>query len=97
MEEKALETMGENKASYMMKDAVGKIPASDQEDVKELKQGLGNALGGGLQNPLGKFVSVFYPSICKRRGQQRGVQGQDCTILTMLGRVAIPPTTPLRR
>lgn len=31
MEEKALETMGENKASYMMKDAIGRVPASDQE------------------------------------------------------------------
>jgi len=31
MEEKALETMGENKASYMMKDAIGQMPASDQQ------------------------------------------------------------------
>lgn len=31
MEEKALETMGENKASYLMKDAIGKVPASDQK------------------------------------------------------------------
>jgi len=31
MEEKALETMGENKASYMMKDTIGKMPASDQK------------------------------------------------------------------
>lgn len=32
MEEKALETMGENKASYMMKDAINKhVPASDQK------------------------------------------------------------------
>lgn len=30
MEDKALETMGENKASYMMKDTIGKVPASDQ-------------------------------------------------------------------
>jgi hypothetical protein len=57
MEEKALETMGENKMSYMMKDQISKVPASDQEDVKELKKGLGNAVGGGMQNPLGKFVS----------------------------------------
>ncbi|KAK5120415.1 hypothetical protein LTR85_006354 [Meristemomyces frigidus] len=56
MEEKALETMGENKASYMMKDAIGKVPASDQEEVKELQKGLGNSLGGSLQNPLGKFA-----------------------------------------
>ncbi|KAK4550040.1 hypothetical protein LTR36_003007 [Oleoguttula mirabilis] len=56
MEEKALETMGENKASYMMKDAIGKVPASDQEDIKELQKGLGNVAGGGLQNPLGKFA-----------------------------------------
>lgn len=74
MEEKALETMGENKASYLMKgmchclimlplastnlssDQINKIPASDQQDVKDLKKGLGNALGGSLQNPLGKEV-----------------------------------------
>jgi hypothetical protein len=41
MEEKALETMGENKASYLMKDAVGKIPASDQEVSDELRSDLG--------------------------------------------------------
>ncbi|KAF2151685.1 hypothetical protein K461DRAFT_279169 [Myriangium duriaei CBS 260.36] len=55
-EEKALETMGENKASYVLKDQISKLPASDQEDVKELQKGLGNALGGTLQNPLGKFA-----------------------------------------
>jgi hypothetical protein len=31
MEEKALETMGENKMSYMMKDSFSKIPTSDQK------------------------------------------------------------------
>ncbi|KAK4565259.1 hypothetical protein LTR86_003876 [Recurvomyces mirabilis] len=56
MEEKALETMGENKASYMMKDAIGSMPASDQKEVKEVQQGLGNLTGGALQNPLGKFA-----------------------------------------
>ncbi|KAK0836672.1 hypothetical protein LTR03_013462 [Friedmanniomyces endolithicus] len=50
MEEKALETMGENKASYMMKDAIGQMPASDQQ------KGLGNIMGGSMQNPLGKFT-----------------------------------------
>lgn len=35
LEEKALETMGENKASYMMKDAIGKVPASDQKVNKQ--------------------------------------------------------------
>ncbi|OQO00378.1 hypothetical protein B0A48_13726 [Cryoendolithus antarcticus] len=54
LEEKALETMGENKMSYMMKDGISKIPADDQEDVKELKKSLGNAGGGLMQNPLGK-------------------------------------------
>ncbi|KAK5130054.1 hypothetical protein LTR08_002528 [Meristemomyces frigidus] len=56
MEEKALETMGENKASYMMKDALGKVPASDQKDIQDLNKGLSNAAGGALQNPLGKFT-----------------------------------------
>ncbi|THZ75595.1 hypothetical protein D6C84_09055 [Aureobasidium pullulans] len=45
MEEKALETMGENKASYLVK---------DQKDVNQLKSGVGNLVGGALQNPLGK-------------------------------------------
>lgn len=48
--------MGENKASYLTKSYVEKIPASDQKDVHELKTGVGNAAGGALQNPLGKFV-----------------------------------------
>ena len=56
LEEKALDTLGENKASYLTKSYVEKIPASDQKDVKELKTGVGNAAGGALQNPLGKFV-----------------------------------------
>ncbi|PSK60552.1 hypothetical protein C1H76_4446 [Elsinoe australis] len=54
MEDKALETMGENKASYMMKNQINKVPASDQQDVKELKKGISNLAGGALQNPLGK-------------------------------------------
>ncbi|PNS13933.1 hypothetical protein CAC42_1424 [Sphaceloma murrayae] len=54
MENKALETMGENKASFMVKNQINKVPASDQQDVKDLKQGLGNLAGGALQNPLGK-------------------------------------------
>jgi hypothetical protein len=53
MEKKALETMGENKASYVLKDQISKIPASDQEDVGKLKKTLGNTVGGALQNPLG--------------------------------------------
>ncbi|KAF2146671.1 uncharacterized protein K452DRAFT_282848 [Aplosporella prunicola CBS 121167] len=56
MEEKALKTMGENKASYLVKDQVNKLPASDQKDVKEVKKGLGNLAGGSLQNPVGKFA-----------------------------------------
>lgn len=56
MEEKALETMGENKASYMTKDMLSKVPDAEQEDVKDLKKGLSNAAGGALQNPLGKFA-----------------------------------------
>ncbi|KAI6812696.1 hypothetical protein KC340_g16808 [Hortaea werneckii] len=54
MEEQALKTMGENKASFLMNDAIGKVPDSDQQDVKELKKGLSNASGGVLQNPAGK-------------------------------------------
>lgn len=56
IEDKALNTMGENKASYLTKSYVDKIPASDQKDVNELKKGVGNAAGGVLQNPLGGFV-----------------------------------------
>ncbi|EME43823.1 hypothetical protein DOTSEDRAFT_131088 [Dothistroma septosporum NZE10] len=64
MEEKALETMGEashpftltNKASYVTKDMLGKVPDSDQQELKDLKGGLSNAAGGALQNPLGKLA-----------------------------------------
>lgn len=31
LERKALKTMGENKASYMMKDQINKVPDSDQQ------------------------------------------------------------------
>ncbi|KAK7064676.1 hypothetical protein R3P38DRAFT_3165697 [Favolaschia claudopus] len=54
LEEKALKTMGENKASYIVKDQISKVPASDQKDVKEIRQGVANLAGGALQNPLGK-------------------------------------------
>jgi hypothetical protein len=75
MEKAALKSMGENKASYLMKglfhlfpfpeiyywafantfpDQISKIPESDQQDVKDLKKGISNAVGGGLQNPLGE-------------------------------------------
>jgi len=54
IEKAALKTMGENKASYVMKDQISKIPVSDQEDVKDFKKSLGNALGDGLQNPIGE-------------------------------------------
>ncbi|OAL07329.1 hypothetical protein IQ06DRAFT_289058 [Phaeosphaeriaceae sp. SRC1lsM3a] len=54
LERKALKTMGENKMSYMAKDQIDKIPTSDQQDVKNLKKGLGNAVGGLTQNPLGE-------------------------------------------
>ncbi|KAF2830987.1 hypothetical protein CC86DRAFT_282555 [Ophiobolus disseminans] len=54
LERKALKTMGENKMSYMAKDQINKIPSSDQEDVKNLKKSLGNAVGGVTKNPLGE-------------------------------------------
>lgn len=79
MERKALETMGENKASYLIKgkpqflcdrfsdcvanavmvDQISKIPASDQQEIKDFKKGLGNALGGAANNPLGKEGGEF--------------------------------------
>ena len=52
--------MGENKASYLTKSYVDKIPTSDQKEVGELKKGVGNAAGGALQNPLGGFVSLTF-------------------------------------
>ncbi|KAK0292105.1 hypothetical protein LTR91_000099 [Friedmanniomyces endolithicus] len=65
MEEKALETMGENKASYMMKDAIGQMPASDQQNVKDFQKGLGNIMGGSMQNPLGKFTGNTADDVTK--------------------------------
>jgi hypothetical protein len=37
-----------------MVDQIEKIPASDQENVKQVKKNLGNVLGAGLKNPLGE-------------------------------------------
>ncbi|EMD94423.1 hypothetical protein COCC4DRAFT_34100 [Bipolaris maydis ATCC 48331] len=54
MEREALKTMGENKLSYMTKDAIDNVPASDQENIKTLKKGLGNLAGGATQNPIGE-------------------------------------------
>ncbi|KAF2467409.1 uncharacterized protein BDR25DRAFT_305496 [Lindgomyces ingoldianus] len=54
LEKQALKTMGENKMSYIAKDQISKIPASDQEDIKQFKKGLSNAVGGSLNNPLGE-------------------------------------------
>jgi len=54
MERAALKTMGENKTSYMLQSQISKIPDSDQRDIKDLKKGLGNALGGATKNPVGE-------------------------------------------
>lgn len=56
LEERALKTMGENKASYLVKDQINKVPASDQQDIKDVKKGVSNLAGGSLNNPLGKFA-----------------------------------------
>lgn len=37
-----------------MKDQISKLPASDQKEARDMQKGLGNVLGGALQNPLGK-------------------------------------------
>ncbi|KAL5121308.1 hypothetical protein ACEQ8H_000776 [Pleosporales sp. CAS-2024a] len=54
LERKALKTMGENKMSYLAKDQINKIPTSDQQDIRNLKKGLGNAVGGITNNPVGE-------------------------------------------
>ena len=49
-------TAFQNKASYMTKNTLDKVPDSDQYELKELKGGVSNAAGGALQNPLGKLA-----------------------------------------
>lgn len=56
LEERALKTMGENKASYLVKDQINKVPASDQKEIKEARKGVANLAGGTVNNPLGKFA-----------------------------------------
>ncbi|KAL0257354.1 hypothetical protein SLS55_008165 [Diplodia seriata] len=63
LEEKALSTMGENKASYLLKGMppgaayqINKVPASDQKEIKDFKNGVANLAGGTVNNPLGKFA-----------------------------------------
>ncbi|KAL5393839.1 hypothetical protein PMIN03_006026 [Paraphaeosphaeria minitans] len=63
LERSALKTMGENKLSYMAKDQISKIPASEQENVKELKKGLGSAVGGLASNPLGEATGEAADSL----------------------------------
>jgi hypothetical protein len=41
------------------------VPASDQEDVKQFKKGLGNAVGGGLNNPLGEATGEAADDLTK--------------------------------
>ncbi|KAF2403778.1 hypothetical protein EJ06DRAFT_505083 [Trichodelitschia bisporula] len=53
MEKKALETMGENKASYMLKDQIGKVPSTGDRDLDGLKNNVGNIAGRVMKNPLG--------------------------------------------
>ncbi|KAM0712158.1 hypothetical protein Q7P37_011252 [Cladosporium fusiforme] len=65
LEDKALSTMGENKASYLTKSYVDQIPASDQKDVREVKKGVGNLAGGAMQNPLGQFAGDTADNLTK--------------------------------
>jgi len=63
LEKKALRAMGENKASYLVQSQISKIPADDQENVKDLKKGLGNVVGGGLKNPIGESAGELGDSL----------------------------------
>ena len=42
-----------------------KIPTTDQENVKEFKKDLGNALGGGLKNPVGEAAGELGDELTK--------------------------------
>ncbi|KZF26018.1 hypothetical protein L228DRAFT_242408 [Xylona heveae TC161] len=53
-EEKALETMGENKASYFVKGNIKDAKITDDKNVNELQGGIAEGVGGGVNNPLGK-------------------------------------------
>ncbi|KJY01050.1 hypothetical protein TI39_contig305g00019 [Zymoseptoria brevis] len=56
LEKQALQTMGENKASYMMKDTIGKMPESDQKELNDVKNTVSGVTGSALQNPLGDMA-----------------------------------------
>jgi len=55
-EEKALEHMGENKASYFVKGSMKDQKITDDKKVNEIQSGLAEGVGGGVNNPLGKEV-----------------------------------------
>lgn len=103
MEEKALETMGENKASYMMKgsrrlniparqdtnnttDTISRVPASDQKEVQELRDSVGNAAGGLLQNPLGKQAGNTADQLT---GSFTGRSGQGDPVKDVTGKLGL--------
>ncbi|GAB7346331.1 hypothetical protein MBLNU457_5048t1 [Dothideomycetes sp. NU457] len=86
MEEKALETMGENKASYMMKDTISRVPATDQKEVQELRDSVGNAAGGLLQNPLGKQAGETADQLT---GSFTGRSGQGDPVKDVTGKLGL--------
>jgi len=66
MQKKVLQTMGENKASYLVKDQISQMPESDQKTYNDVKKGLGNGLGGALNNPVGEKTGDFGDDITAR-------------------------------
>lgn len=40
----------------MMKSSISKVPESDQKELDEAKESMGNLAGGAMQNPLGELV-----------------------------------------
>ncbi|CZT17645.1 uncharacterized protein RCC_03482 [Ramularia collo-cygni] len=56
MERAALKTVGENKASYALKSSISQMPESNQQELNEAKETVGDVAGGSMQNPLGEFV-----------------------------------------
>lgn len=99
MENAALNAMGENKSSYLVKDALGRIPDSDQKNLKDVKKSVSDTAGAALQNPVGKEVSSMNQqrSICRStlltpRIGRTNRRRLNCTTYWSLSHAPIRPT-----
>lgn len=64
----------------MMKSQISKVPESDQKEFNDAKETVGNLAGGGMQNPLGEFVSLAIICHTSRNGKGMNCTDENCVM-----------------